>query len=250
MYFDASKHLTEEAIALYVDALKLKATDRLPQEVREHVSGCRQCKQAILELEWLVDDRQYANIRSHPTLGKVGERRKFLTVYRVAASIIVVAGLGTAAYLLGVVGGGRIGEQPLPSAGKVEKAVQPETSNALIQQELRGPERQKEAIAANFAPSANLEGVVGGALRSEEVVVTSPKIGEVVGEKIAFRWTTGIKPPYTVKILNNREGEEKVVSVRTSAYDLQNEFADGLYYWKLEARGELLYVGKFLVKNR
>ncbi len=249
MYFDAGKHLTDEGIALYVDALKLNCVDQVPREIREHVSGCRQCKQAILELESLVEDHQYSRIRSHPTFGKVRTELKHLAVYRIAASLLLIIGLGVAAKLLGLFDDGGQLERHLPSAESVSQGVQPETTVAIGKGETSGSVNRGGELAENFIPSPTLESVVGSTLRSEEIVVTSPAVGETSRGVVSFRWDTDIKPAFTLKILNNREGEEVAVTVRASNYVMRGGLSSGLYYWKLEARGDLLYVGKFFVKR-
>lgn len=42
------RHLTEEEIALYVDALVLDNQDELPEEVQEHVAECFERKVEII----------------------------------------------------------------------------------------------------------------------------------------------------------------------------------------------------------
>ena len=48
-------HLTEQEIALYVDALVLDQQNQLPEEIREHVKKCFGCKVEVMEVGELVD---------------------------------------------------------------------------------------------------------------------------------------------------------------------------------------------------
>lgn len=249
MFIGEDRHLTHEAIALYVDALKLDRVDKLPDSIRNHVAECQRCKQEVIELESLVDDRVYRNLDSHPTFGPVQAKRGFPLVYRIAATILIVIGIGSAAYLLGLFEGNQTVKPSTASRQIAPPAVRSDSSKASISPEVNKSVERKADLAANFTPSPNLEGVVGSALRAEEVNVVSPSISAVVHGNVVFRWETGVKPPFTLKVLNNREVEEARVSLNAHRYVLRKHLNDGLYYWKLEAGGELLYVGKFLVKG-
>ncbi len=64
------KHLTEEEIALYVDAIEAWKQDQLPAEILAHVEECLECKIEVVELLKLIE-AQEPNIKpeSHPYLG-------------------------------------------------------------------------------------------------------------------------------------------------------------------------------------
>jgi hypothetical protein len=241
-------HLTEEGVALYVDALKLKTTDRLPDRVREHVASCLRCKQEIVELESLVDEDSYRGLRSHPAFGVLerGDRVRYL--YRIAAAILVMLGVGAVVYLSGLFGWNR--PAPEPTAKQIEVGHGgTDTARAAMKTDSGTIVERRGALAANFEPSPNLEGVVNSSMRSADVSVLSPAGGEVVRGNVSFRWRTDIRPPYTLKILNNHEVEKARLSLSEQGYVWKKKLADGLYYWKLEAGGELLVVGKFVIKN-
>ncbi len=245
-YFDKGLHLNDLGLALYVDGLKLKRVDQLPKAVREHVSECAQCRKDVYELELVMDDRKYARLDSHPYFGQLGGKREIRYLYRLAASVAILIGIGAAGYFLGVF---RFhGNAPEPQAQQnvaIPELTQPgigtETGPAGQQAETQG------TLASNFEPSPNLEGVVGKSVRSSLVEVTSPKVGEVVKGNIDFRWKGEANTTYTLVVLNNREDVYKQVTVRGLGYVLTEKLKDGLYYWKLQANGDLLYVGKFVV---
>lgn len=44
------KHLTEQELAQYVDALVLEKQDQLPEDMREHAAECRECKVEVMEI--------------------------------------------------------------------------------------------------------------------------------------------------------------------------------------------------------
>lgn len=45
------KHLTENEITLYIDALVLNIQDHLPEEIRDHVAECFECKVEFLDMK-------------------------------------------------------------------------------------------------------------------------------------------------------------------------------------------------------
>ena len=246
MFFGSDRHLTEEGIALFVDALKLNCVDRLPEEIREHVSECEECKRDVLEAESLVDGRRYRRIYTHPTFGEVRKRRAFPAPYRIAASILALVGVGWLAYVLGLFEGGQ--KPPATAAQTVQ--VSEETTAVQGPAAAQKPGPESENIAANFEPSPNLEPAINGTLRSEEVRILSPANGAVVRGDIVFRWETTASGPFKLKVVNNREFEQASVSLNAQRYVFRKKLASGLYYWKLEAGGDLLCVGKFVVRGK
>jgi Tol biopolymer transport system component len=51
-----------------------------------------------------------------------------------------------------------------------------------------------------------------------------------------------------LKILSNKEQTLVAAEFKTNSYTAQKIFSPDLYYWKLEAKDELIYVGKFVAK--
>lgn len=237
-YFDQGSHLNDLGLALYVDGLKLNRVDQLPKAMLNHVSECAECRKGVYELALLVDDRKYARLDSHPYFGRLERQREFRYLYRLAASVVILIGLGAAAYLLGVF---KFHGNAPESQAQQNVVTGTEPGPAAHRAETQG------SLASNFEPSPNLEGVVGKSVRSSVVEVTSPGVGEVMKGNVDFRWKGDANTTYTLVVVNNREDVYKQVTVRGSGYVLTEKLKDGLYYWKLEANGDLLYVGKFVV---
>jgi hypothetical protein len=63
-----------------------------------------------------------------------------------------------------------------------------------------------------------------------------------------FQWTTSAHPPFDLTILDNRGFSVKSFALNTSAFRMKDSLQAGLYYWKLVAEGNLLHVGKFIVR--
>ena len=52
------RQLTEEEIALYVDALELKKLEGLPEAIVDHVQECLECKMEIVEVWELIEEQE------------------------------------------------------------------------------------------------------------------------------------------------------------------------------------------------
>ena len=243
MYIGEDRHLTHEALALYVDGLKLHSVEKVTAEIRDHAADCQRCRQAVMELESLVDDRVYEDLETHPTFGVVGRRRGLPVIYRIAASLLVLLGIGVIAYMEGLFNGHQEKQGSVAVNQAAPVAASPDTSKG----HMRAPVPPSSDFTASMEPSPNLESVVNSTLRSEEVRVVSPAIGAIVRGDVVFQWRTTVKAPFTLKVLNNREFEEQSITLNTRRYVLRSALPAGLHYWKLEAGGELLFVGKFVV---
>ena len=115
----------------------------------------------------------------------------------------------------------------------------------------------RQLYAANFAPAPHLDAWISESMRSAGVVierVLSPPMGEeIAGREIIFQWKM-VKPvPVSLRILNNREKALLTLSPDAAQFPLitarvQTEIfkTPGLYYWKIEDREDVLFVGKFL----
>ena len=103
-------------------------------------------------------------------------------------------------------------------------------------------------FADNFSESPNLENLVNSASRSELPLIVSPKNNVVVSQKILFEWKMQEAGLVSVTILSNREEVLKNIRLKQSKFLFSVKLNPGLYYWKLQRKDELLYVGKFFVK--
>ncbi len=236
-FFTATDHLTEEAIALYVDALHLDKTNELPTEILAHAANCFSCKQQIMEIYELTNSEQTAAAGEHPYFRRA---KIFRFSYRIAAGFAIVL-LGGSVYYY---------------------AIQPAeiSTHAVIANELKKdsltlemPKREKTAppteriFAANFEPSKNLEDLIETEFRSASFQVFSPVSGKTVQQPVQFYWN-GESQTVLLRILDNKENELLSETIHGSVYELKKKLSAGLYYWKLEANNELAYVGKFVIR--
>jgi hypothetical protein len=235
--FGPDNHLSGEGIALVVDALRLDRLKELPVDIQTHVEECLQCKQSIVSLYDLVRDEKPLDVLQHPYFGPRAAAGG--TIYRIAAALaIVLAGSAIVLYLSGQ----RPVEETAPPTGLPGARTAPaESSTAVVPRE--------KQFAGRFLPSNDLEGLVGGTLRSSSVEVTSPRVGEEVAGEVRFSWHGGSGPEYTLEVLTNQEARLHSVTVRESRFVFEKKLEPGLYYWKLVDGGELVYVGKFFVRR-
>jgi hypothetical protein len=243
--FREDAHLNEEALALYVDALKLNKVYLLPSAILGHVGDCEECKSEIVETLSLVEERAYHIIEPHPYLTKKVDllAARFSIAYRIAAVVLVGLSIGILFYLFRSMKGER---SVVDGSGQATQIVQPENRKGLTSE--AGQVNQQHLLADNFSVSPNLENLVNSVLRSASPLVLSPKNGLVVSQPILFVWKTQESGPFTVKILSNTEKVSKSMRVEKSRLLFTGKLNPGLYYWKLECKDELLYVGKFMVK--
>src|SRR3990172_10844095 len=116
-YFTEDAHLSEEAIALYVDALRLNKVYLLPSVVLRHVADCRVCKAEIVENSTLLQNQEFRAVEPHPYFDRKveGSEKRLSYAYRIAAVVIVGINAGYFLFLLRsirheqVVGRGSIG---------------------------------------------------------------------------------------------------------------------------------------------
>ncbi len=237
-------HLSEEELAIYVDALKLNKVDSLPDAVLRHVSDCTECKSEIVEVSSLIDE-EYRRIDTRPYLTRKAKLKvaEFSITYRIAAVLLIGISLSVIFFLFRLMNPDRGGLNVSPGS---MQTVRPETG--------KGPATGKRGmgqqgiLADNFSESPNLEDYVNSASRSASSIVLSPNNGAVVHRQIRFEWKPQGVGPVTVKILSNKEKVLKSVKLVGSKFLFTEKLKPGLYYWKLESKDELLYVGKILVK--
>lgn len=66
------KHVTEEQIALCVDAIMLDTQAQLPESILAHVGECFECKMEVMETLWLMKlNAVYQGNDEHPYFGRL-----------------------------------------------------------------------------------------------------------------------------------------------------------------------------------
>jgi negative regulator of sigma E activity len=236
-----SKHLSDQEICLYVDALKLGGTEHLPHDIVEHVSDCLQCKREIMQLYDAVPGKNYQSIGEHPFLGAQQSHRREWTrlIFRMAAAIVVLIAAGVIAYFAFI-------KTPHELTRSTSSAVVDTTAMGK-KENAQGPVSPEKKFAANFTPSPNMEDLVGANLRSTSISVESPKNGQSVTGSVVFRWKSEGSMLFKVRLLTNAETEVFQATTDRPMVQCDKRLDPGLYYWTLQEDGELVHVGKFTV---
>ena len=243
--FKENSHLSDEGIALYVDAMMLEKNYRLPGALILHVADCAECKKEVIETFMLVESQEY-NSKGHPYFleATINREKRFLIWYRVAAAIVVVISVGVIAYLVLSI------NQKRESVGKAQTEHSVVVGNEQSRTAVRDTaQRSSLLIAEDFSTSPNLENLVNSQLRSAGLRVISPRTGALVDRYVRFEWEGEGSEAVKIEILSNKDSVFESVSVVGSPYILKRQFTPGLYYWKLEGKNDLLYVGKFIVNK-
>lgn len=244
-------HLTDEELALYVDGLKLRRTGDLPRELLEHVEGCFQCKRAILEISALVPPAPYQQGEPHPFFDSIKKPKRPGwdpgMLFRVAAALVLLLAGAAAIYLLSPrwwtsnVKGSQIANHGPDSASTRSRPQGFDDARGTLL-------AQKTSPSDPFLPSPAFEGLAGQIVRSGGIEVLRPRLGDTIAGPQHFQWKgVGGDERCKIEILTNRGGRFLSTEVRGGSFTLRERIAPGLYYWKLEQKGELLYVGKFIV---
>ncbi len=240
LHFDERGHLDEEGVALYVDALRLERTERLPEALLAHVAGCQECRKNVTGLFSLLAKEPLE--ASHPTLGSTEKARRIPpAAYRIAAMVVAAIGIATVVYFY------TRKETPVQESPQVATAVPGGTDSMSAPSAAQPEHAAQKDIAANFKPYEELEGLVGSELRGESFEVNSP--GELSDRQaVKFSWKTAGSGPWKIVVLNNRGDIVKEAEIRSASFVLEGPFKPGLYYWKVIQNDELAHVGKFRVE--
>lgn len=246
-FFSDSNHLSENGIALYVDAVKLERIDNLPRVIIDHVEECEECKMKVMHVVEIMAEQPYDETIQHPFFGaKELVSSPYSVVYRIAAVFVIAAFIGTFYYFLADGMHGTM--QNERSLSTQQQTQTPVSFDSLAVEQKRSPAKSTDdLIAANSEPSANYEDLVQTQFRSTTFEIVSPEIGEIVQNPVTFRWKQYEKR-ITIKILSNKELTLVSTTLSGDSFTTSKKFSPGLYYWKLETDNELLFVGKFLVK--
>ena len=103
----------------------------------------------------------------------------------------------------------------------------------------------------NFKESTYLEDLMSTRFRSSySFEIESPKNGINIEDDLEFKWNTDYEGLLFINIFNNRE--EKVLNFTVEnnqlvIQDLDEKLPPGLYYWKLESKRSIFFIGKFFV---
>jgi hypothetical protein len=103
--------------------------------------------------------------------------------------------------------------------------------------------------ADEFSESPELESFVAMEMRSSGIDGVSPGIGKTVSQPVIFDWKSEGSAPLLLTVLTNGDSLVHRSRIARVPYVFRKSLAPGLYYWKLENDEEMVFVGKFFVKQ-
>lgn len=239
-------HLSDEGVALFVDALKLGTVHQLPGSMRKHVAECDQCQRNVTGLFALLRKEDYSGVDDHPYFHRGRGDRSAPWIWRAAAVIAALVLLPALVYYVAVRTGGENPQQPglttAPAAGDTSTLAPPAADHRPL------PGRPE--LAANFAPNPEYEQLVAAGTRSTSLKNVIPENGAVLGgTAIRFDWSPRGPQQLTLIIMNT--GGRDVYSARITAlpHRAGKRLEPGVYYWKVIDEQEAVYFGKFTVRE-
>ena len=264
-------HLSAEASALMVEALRWGQMTQLPENLLTHVEACRECKDNIMEVLTFLRNPDSTVEWRKKIAGKVGTRRDWYFYRgRIAAAFAVFALLASAYFFIYKNPSFSSNFLADSTTAKQEQRIQTKTTTNPTPGEKTQGKNSPVGVnpgnkgtngvkadaaktgngklpASRYRINPNLENMIGSRLRSGLFEVLGPGNGSVLKDPIPFTWKKKLVSPHTLKIVNNKNDVLYTYPVQGISFTFRETLAPGLYYWKLENQNELLYVGKFFI---
>jgi hypothetical protein len=274
-YFEAG-HLSELSVSLVVESVLNNSEKDLPNDIKEHLQECQECKQSVIESLEIVTDEEIEKIystKSHRDnkviFLKKENQPKYFNWIKIAASIVLVVSIGTIGIIINKKKPNLISNIETDSLAVDSPINQKENNEYIvekIEQEIEQPKdtivvskdiNQKELIAkADFSGdeyklSVYQEAMLGNTMRSNYFKVISPvdSVKYTTVDTILFNWNTDIELEAWLMIYNNNEDLifKSEPSVNTF-YEFTSERKKGIYLWQLETEEDIIYTGVFFIK--
>jgi hypothetical protein len=253
-------HLSDEASAVLVEALRHGKKMDVPENVLNHVETCKECKDKIIDVVTFLRHPHAAPITVTPVKTRIHRSWYFSKI----AAVFAVFALLLSVYFFVIKNPSFFGRYTSESIddNPQEEVSQSETTDAAgiksskeertIRRQANGSQRQKmtaQLLALRYQVNPNLENMIGSRLRSGLFEALTPKNNSVLTIPIQFSWKNEFLTPHTLKIVNNMNDLLFQYPVKGNSFEFREKLHPGLYYWKIENQNELLYVGKFFIGN-
>ncbi len=263
IYFE-NGHLSDDAVALYADAILEQQLPSIQESVLVHVAECAQCKDKILDLATFMRNPETISA-SHILHEETHAPRKKWFAYpmRIAALFFTAIVLAGSYFFLNDGGSLPLKDLVEPDVIQCENNKTEKTTPVIVQvpdQKKNTVETVEKQIVKQrvtketntvFKTNPTLESSIGSRFRSASHEVFSPRNGTVIGDQVHFKWRNqNPSSALTLTIVNNCN-ETKIeykVAGNGFVFKEKDKLSSGLYYWKLATTDDLIYIGKFLVK--
>jgi len=266
-----TNHLTTEQISICAEHMATESLQELPLEFRLHLKNCNECAHEVLMVTEVLKDFEDTKTEIIAFADKKKPTKKQWFAF--AASIAII--FSGAYYLLTVL---RIPadltanqindtinvsikkntsaekpdikiEEPIATISSKELPTENKKPEISKSTQKTKPEAELLAYVANEQLEKLTERYKTGALRGEDIEITTPI--EVTGKpgEIKLEWSNESKQPLILEFFNNNG--DKIFEIETTQSNyLPNKLKTrGLFYWKLINQDfDLLYCGKIIIE--
>lgn len=227
-----SSHLSDLDIAMTVEALRGDVLLELPKHIIQHLENCIHCKCIVLEVSNInsVDtvsnntiSLRYNNITFPKKRRYRGKQMtmSFSVIILTCFLIYFVSDNSTIGQLWSRYFSPNVNESPPITLNLVS-----DTSAFIVSP------NYEDLISSNFRGSSNDISTQTYMVKTDTVIV--------------FYWPH-LGKPVTISIISNKEDVIMRYTTKYGSFQYQERLNKGLYYWKLEDDGGILFVGKFLL---
>jgi len=265
--FDSDGHLTEEGLALAVDAMMLGKISYLPAPVQDHMTDCADCRKDIASLYDLVFENKELHPRVYhplfdknmedplPEKGTFSLAAKFFQRLRspwgIAATLLVLVAIGGTWYFA-VTSGNEEERIRQEIVGMMETDSDKLNGNMSTEETLQYANNQPDHRLATAPGNPRLEAMLRLRLRGNDFKMTSPEKNTIVRrmDKIVFAWEASGSPATLNLLVIDEQGVNRAqIPLKNKRYQFTVKLPEGLYYWVIVGDGALMSAGKISVTN-
>jgi|GEM_PF-6559908 len=244
-------HFNETDFLMIWEAFREKQIASLPEPIRDHLDECFSCRQHALEICFFLDHTIETPVEEisrpiKPELQlldhRITHRSKWL---KIAAFAPVILGI----YLLyESFHSTDTQRRQIPSSIPRQQTTLDKPAPSRL---ITAPDREGDMGAKKpDTPPINLmlDQMVGKTLRSVAIRIISPDSFVSSDHPILFSWEYTGEYPLIIKIITV---DNRIIITETldnNRFHCSRTLPKGIYYWKLETKLELLWVGKFQVR--
>jgi len=254
-YLTPDGHITDETAALMAESFAVGRTPDVPDQVTCHLQDCIECKDKILEISSFLrnpDIPKIFNPKHQDTHSWYFYRGKIAAVFVVFALLLSAFYFLSRETLLFNFQGKNLSnthstDMNSQNASQVHSNDQIPNTVSKSGETLSNPGRDTLPGSATFDVNPNLEIMIGGQLRGTSIQAFTPSNNSIAKSPIHFSWKKESVSSNTLRIVTNKNKTVFSHTTTGDSFDFREKLSPGLYYWKIESKDELLYVGKFFI---
>jgi len=101
----------------------------------------------------------------------------------------------------------------------------------------------------NYLELPAMENFIKNSMRSTNISVLMPKVGQKYSVNEAFKIEWGLEKTDSLNfVVFNNKGKLLFEKTITKSFEYKHELKNGLFYWQLETEEEAIFTGKFFIK--